>query len=88
MSEKLDFEVLAADLLKVLQTHGLTPDFHGIVMSLAKGDFDKIAADHPRHHNHSELILVTAPKWFVQIKRLRELSDYPPGAILEPPADG
>lgn len=86
MRDKLDFDALATEILQVLNRHGLTPDMYGVSMSIAKSDFDRVAAEHPGHH--PEIIVITTPKWYIQIKRRRDMEDYPPGAIMPPPSNG
>jgi hypothetical protein len=88
MTEGLDFEALARDVLGVLGRYGLSPDAFGVILTIPGKDFDMIAATHPGHH--PEMILISKGgdiQWHVQIMRRRALEDFPPGAILTPPPD-
>jgi hypothetical protein len=76
MTEGLDFEALARDVLGVLGRYGLSPDAFGVILTIPGKDFDMIAATHPGDI-----------QWHVQIMRRRALEDFPPGAILTPPPD-
>ena len=88
---KIDLEIIRKDILSVLERHGLSPSEFSIHIALKGEDFDMIANQHPDLTQPEMIFKTTADssgiQWAIQIIRLREPEDFPPGMIISPPPD-
>ncbi len=80
MSAQRNLESIAAELLNVLQTHGLVPDAFGFHLTLPREDFEALAADYPRYNEN--IILsngkINGIHWSAQINPRRRPQPLPP----------
>lgn len=87
MEERIDFQLLAFEILKKLQQYGLNPDAIVISATIPKRDFEELANANPGHH--PELFYVGGEKdgfqWAFDLMPRRTLEDFPPGIIVPPP---
>jgi uncharacterized protein YjbI with pentapeptide repeats len=90
MKDKGKLELIAAEILDVLQKHGLSPDTFGVNLTLPHEGFEALAANYPRYH--AELILLSTEsggvQWSIQVMPRRTREDSLQGAVLTPPAPG
>ena len=87
MEEKINLELLAKDVLAVIEKFGIHPSSFGVSCTLKKSDFEDIANNHP-DRTHPEIILKTntemdESKWYVQITREYEVKGYPDNTALQ-----
>jgi hypothetical protein len=88
MRKKLNFDLLAKEILFVLQRNELFPDNFGVSLTLTHKDFEIISAQNPNHH--PDLVIITGFEsgnvhWDIQIMWHRAPEDLAPGDILPSP---
>jgi len=86
MAEKINLELLAKDVLEVIEKYGIHPSGFGVSCTLKKRDFEDIASNHS-DRTHPTIILKTntdldGPKWYVQITQDYEVKGYPDNKAL------
>jgi hypothetical protein len=88
MSETVDLNALAADILDVLRKHKLHVEIYGLSVTVRPAVFQELARQLPELTTLDRAIFKTGDtaghQWHIQIAKRYELEDVPPGFLTPP----
>jgi hypothetical protein len=88
MSETVDLNALAADILDVLRKHKLHVEIYGLSVTVRPAVFQELARQLPELTTLEQVIYKTSTisdyQWYIKVTKRYELMELPPGFLTPP----